>query len=166
MFRNIRFLGTRADLVCSFNQEQGNGAIAAIGALTDLGSSGQAATLAGGSIQFLLAAANPCGSKSFRSTLHHVLASNPKQNSLRPIRSSLNSEPATELSQLLEDLSPLNKISTPSSSRSHQSVRTLLFQPRPLSVVLFPSSIRLLVERRSRTPTPTKVSLLHFLLMD
>ncbi|KAF8860068.1 hypothetical protein BDZ45DRAFT_672795 [Acephala macrosclerotiorum] len=44
-----------------FGQEQGNGAIAAIGALTDLGSSGQAATLAGGSIQFLLAAANPCG---------------------------------------------------------------------------------------------------------
>ncbi|KAL1891514.1 hypothetical protein Sste5346_007606 [Sporothrix stenoceras] len=44
-----------------FNQEQGNGAIAAIGALTDLGTSGQAATLAGTSIQFLLAAANPCG---------------------------------------------------------------------------------------------------------
>jgi hypothetical protein len=47
----------------SFGQEQGNGAITAIGALTDLGTSGQAATLAGGSIQFLLAAANPCGSK-------------------------------------------------------------------------------------------------------
>lgn len=45
----------------SFGQEQGNGAIAAIGALSDLGQSGQAATLAGGSIQFLLAAANPCG---------------------------------------------------------------------------------------------------------
>ncbi|CAK7220488.1 hypothetical protein SCUCBS95973_004174 [Sporothrix curviconia] len=44
-----------------FGQEQGNGAIAAIGALTDLGQSGQAATLAGTSIQFLLAAANPCG---------------------------------------------------------------------------------------------------------
>ncbi|KAE8451325.1 hypothetical protein EG329_003954 [Mollisiaceae sp. DMI_Dod_QoI] len=44
-----------------FGQEQGNGAIAAIAALTDLGSSGQAATLAGSSIQFLLAAANPCG---------------------------------------------------------------------------------------------------------
>lgn len=44
-----------------FGQEQGNGAITAIGALTDLGTSGQAATLAGGSIQFLLAAANPCG---------------------------------------------------------------------------------------------------------
>ncbi|KAE9377685.1 hypothetical protein N431DRAFT_164642 [Stipitochalara longipes BDJ] len=44
-----------------FGQEQGNGAISAIGALTDLGQSGQAATLAGGSIQFLLAAANPCG---------------------------------------------------------------------------------------------------------
>ncbi|KUJ08914.1 uncharacterized protein LY89DRAFT_629452 [Mollisia scopiformis] len=44
-----------------FGQEQGNGAIAAIGALTDLGSPGQAATLAGNSIQFLLAAANPCG---------------------------------------------------------------------------------------------------------
>ncbi|KAH8901394.1 hypothetical protein GQ53DRAFT_5510 [Thozetella sp. PMI_491] len=44
-----------------FGQEQGNGAITAIGALTDLGSPGQAATLAGGSIQFLLAAANPCG---------------------------------------------------------------------------------------------------------
>lgn len=48
-----------------FGQEQGNGAITAIGALTDLGSPGQAATLAGGSIQFLLAAANPCGSKCF-----------------------------------------------------------------------------------------------------
>lgn len=44
-----------------FNQEQGNGAIAAIQALSDLGQSGQAATLAGTSIQFLLAAANPCG---------------------------------------------------------------------------------------------------------
>ncbi|TVY56819.1 hypothetical protein LCER1_G002487 [Lachnellula cervina] len=44
-----------------FGQEQGNGAIAAIGALSDLGTSGQAATLSGGSIQFLLAAANPCG---------------------------------------------------------------------------------------------------------
>lgn len=44
-----------------FGQEQGNGAIAAIGALTNLGQPGQAATLAGGSIQFLLAAANPCG---------------------------------------------------------------------------------------------------------
>jgi hypothetical protein len=46
-----------------FGQEQGNGAITAIGALTDLGSSGDAATLAGTSIQFLLAAANPCGSR-------------------------------------------------------------------------------------------------------
>lgn len=45
----------------SFGQEQGNGAIAAIQALSNLGQSGQAATLAGGSIQFLLAAANPCG---------------------------------------------------------------------------------------------------------
>ncbi|EEA19352.1 hypothetical protein TMatcc_009486 [Talaromyces marneffei ATCC 18224] len=44
-----------------FGQEQGNGAITAIGALTNLGQPGQAATLAGGSIQFLLAAANPCG---------------------------------------------------------------------------------------------------------
>lgn len=44
-----------------FGQEQGNGAIAAIGALTNLGQPGQAATLAGNSIQFLLAAANPCG---------------------------------------------------------------------------------------------------------
>ncbi|ERT02130.1 hypothetical protein HMPREF1624_00427 [Sporothrix schenckii ATCC 58251] len=44
-----------------FGQEEGNGAIAAIGALTDLGQPGQAATLAGSSIQFLLAAANPCG---------------------------------------------------------------------------------------------------------
>ncbi|KAF7913999.1 uncharacterized protein EAF01_000405 [Botrytis porri] len=42
-------------------QEQGNGAIAAITALTDFGTSGAAASLGGGSIQFLLAAANPCG---------------------------------------------------------------------------------------------------------
>jgi hypothetical protein len=48
----------------SFGQEQGNGAITAIGALTNLGQPGQAATLAGTSIQFLLAAANPCGSKT------------------------------------------------------------------------------------------------------
>jgi hypothetical protein len=45
----------------SFGQEQGNGAIAAIGALTEFGTSGQAATLSGESIQFLLAASNPCG---------------------------------------------------------------------------------------------------------
>ncbi|KAL7958029.1 hypothetical protein V8C34DRAFT_284120 [Trichoderma compactum] len=44
-----------------FGQEQGNGAIAAIQALSDLGQPGQAATLAGNAIQFLLAAANPCG---------------------------------------------------------------------------------------------------------
>ncbi|CAK7242968.1 MAG: hypothetical protein STHCBS139747_004473 [Sporothrix thermara] len=44
-----------------FGQEQGNGAITAINNLGDLGQPGQAATLAGGSIQFLLAAANPCG---------------------------------------------------------------------------------------------------------
>jgi hypothetical protein len=56
----------------SFGQEQGNGAIAAIGALTDLGQPGQAATLAGTSIQFLLAAANPCGSKTtFSDHPHH-----------------------------------------------------------------------------------------------
>ncbi|OAA63722.1 hypothetical protein SPI_03885 [Niveomyces insectorum RCEF 264] len=44
-----------------FNQEQGNGALDAISALSDLGQPGQAATLAGTSVQFLLAAANPCG---------------------------------------------------------------------------------------------------------
>ncbi|KAL2071848.1 hypothetical protein VTL71DRAFT_13083 [Oculimacula yallundae] len=44
-----------------FGQEQGNGAIAAIGALNDLGTPGQASTLSGGSISFLLGAANPCG---------------------------------------------------------------------------------------------------------
>ncbi|TGO54198.1 hypothetical protein BOTNAR_0275g00090 [Botryotinia narcissicola] len=43
-----------------FGQEQGNGAIAAITALSDFGTSGAAASLGGGSIQFLLAAANPC----------------------------------------------------------------------------------------------------------
>ncbi|KAL7941117.1 hypothetical protein V8C42DRAFT_335803 [Trichoderma barbatum] len=47
-----------------FNQEQGNGAIAAIGALSNLGQPGQAATLSGTAIQFLLAAANPCGKLS------------------------------------------------------------------------------------------------------
>ncbi|RKF60392.1 hypothetical protein OnM2_051070, partial [Erysiphe neolycopersici] len=45
-----------------FGQEQGNGAVQAIGALGDIGQPGQAATLAGGSIQHLLAAANPCKS--------------------------------------------------------------------------------------------------------
>ncbi|KAB8290462.1 hypothetical protein EYC80_010893 [Monilinia laxa] len=44
-----------------FGQEQGNGAIAAITALSNFGSPGAAATLGGNSIQFLLAAANPCG---------------------------------------------------------------------------------------------------------
>lgn len=44
-----------------FGQEQGNGAVSAISALSNLGQPGQAATLAGQSIQFLLAAANPCG---------------------------------------------------------------------------------------------------------
>ncbi|TGO45552.1 hypothetical protein BCON_0383g00090 [Botryotinia convoluta] len=44
-----------------FGQEQGNGAIAAITALSDFGTSGAAASLGGDSIQFLLAAANPCG---------------------------------------------------------------------------------------------------------
>ncbi|KAJ6779962.1 hypothetical protein PWT90_03340 [Aphanocladium album] len=44
-----------------FGQEQGNGAVAAISALSNLGNPGQAATLAGQSIQFLLGAANPCG---------------------------------------------------------------------------------------------------------
>ncbi|TGO40902.1 hypothetical protein BHYA_0029g00110 [Botrytis hyacinthi] len=43
-----------------FGQEQGNGAIAAITALSDFGTSGAAASLGGGSIQFLLAAADPC----------------------------------------------------------------------------------------------------------
>ncbi|KAJ4865611.1 hypothetical protein T069G_02141 [Trichoderma breve] len=47
-----------------FGQEQGNGAIAAIQALSNLGQPGQAATLAGNAIQFLLAAANPCGKLS------------------------------------------------------------------------------------------------------
>jgi hypothetical protein len=57
-----RFWSLEHELIhFSFGQEQGNGAIAAIEALTDLGTSGQAATLAGNSIQFLLAAANPCG---------------------------------------------------------------------------------------------------------
>ena len=49
----------------SFGQEQGNGAVEAIGQLGDLGNPGEAATLAGGSIQFLLGAANPCGSKLY-----------------------------------------------------------------------------------------------------
>ncbi|RAL60314.1 hypothetical protein DID88_000090 [Monilinia fructigena] len=44
-----------------FGQEQGNGAITAITALSNFGSPGAAATLGGNSIQFLLAAANPCG---------------------------------------------------------------------------------------------------------
>ncbi|TEY64566.1 hypothetical protein BOTCAL_0146g00130 [Botryotinia calthae] len=44
-----------------FGQEQGNGAIAAISALSDFGTPGAAATLGGNSIQFLLGAANPCG---------------------------------------------------------------------------------------------------------
>ena len=42
-----------------FGQEQVP--IPAIEALSSFGQSGQAATLAGNSIQFLLAAANPCG---------------------------------------------------------------------------------------------------------
>ncbi|CAG8952719.1 hypothetical protein HYFRA_00008963 [Hymenoscyphus fraxineus] len=61
MYSNTVLIALLAAVVeARFGQEQGNGAITAIGALGDLGSSGQAATLAGGSIQFLLAAANPC----------------------------------------------------------------------------------------------------------
>jgi hypothetical protein len=52
---------TEAYAIYSFGQEQGNGAISAIEALSKLGQPGQSATLAGNSIQFLLAAANPCG---------------------------------------------------------------------------------------------------------
>jgi hypothetical protein len=66
----------------SFGQEQGDGAIAAIGALTEFGSSGQAATLSGTSIQFLLASANPCGSKSYHLT--RDLHSNKCKNSHKP----------------------------------------------------------------------------------
>lgn len=61
MSRFISALVFASAVQARFGQEQGNGAITAIGALTNLGQSGQAATLAGTSIQFLLAAANPCG---------------------------------------------------------------------------------------------------------
>ncbi|KAF7856272.1 hypothetical protein EAF04_009800 [Stromatinia cepivora] len=50
-----------ASVEARFGQEQGNGAIAAITALSNFGTSGAAASLGGESIQFLLAAANPCG---------------------------------------------------------------------------------------------------------
>ena len=66
---------TRADPY-SFGQEQGNGAIAAIGALSEFGQSGQAATLSGGSIQFLLAAANPCGKLTQADLIVSELGSN------------------------------------------------------------------------------------------
>lgn len=54
-----------------FGQEQTP--IPAIQALSAFGSSGQAATLAGGSIQFLLAAANPCAKVCFNRTNIKIL---------------------------------------------------------------------------------------------
>lgn len=61
--KHTLFLLVVALVEARFGQEQGNGAVQAIGALNDVGQPGQAATLAGGSIQHLLAAANPCQSK-------------------------------------------------------------------------------------------------------
>ncbi|KAI9645297.1 hypothetical protein NHQ30_006032 [Ciborinia camelliae] len=62
MFSKTILITTLAAFVdARFGQEQGNGAIAAITALSNFGSPGAAATLGGNSIQFLLAAANPCG---------------------------------------------------------------------------------------------------------
>jgi hypothetical protein len=120
-----------------FGQEQGNGAIAAIGALTDLGSSGQAATLAGGSIQFLLAAANPCGSKYSSACPYYVIKADTAQNSPKPIRSSRNWEPVMQPLQPLVALSPLSKTSTLSLSASHPSVRTRPYPRPPLFVGSF-----------------------------
>ncbi|KAF7937958.1 uncharacterized protein EAE97_007754 [Botrytis byssoidea] len=60
-----------------FGQEQGNGAIAAITALSDFGTSGAAASLGGGSIQFLLAAANPCAKLTQADTIVAQLGNDP-----------------------------------------------------------------------------------------
>ncbi|APA07323.1 hypothetical protein SS1G_13115 [Sclerotinia sclerotiorum 1980 UF-70] len=59
-----------------FGQEQGNGAIAAITALSDFGNPGAAATLGGQSIQFLLGAANPCGKLTQADTIVAQLGNN------------------------------------------------------------------------------------------
>ncbi|CAD6447764.1 8aa0a43c-5df7-4906-8180-596506e74159 [Sclerotinia trifoliorum] len=61
-----------------FGQEQGNGAIAAITALSDFGTSGAAATLGGQSIQFLLGAANPCGKLTQADTIVAQLGNDSK----------------------------------------------------------------------------------------
>jgi hypothetical protein len=60
----------------SFGQEQVP--IAAISALSSFGQSGQAATLAGGSIQFLLAAANPCGKLTQADNIVKELGTDPQ----------------------------------------------------------------------------------------
>jgi hypothetical protein len=147
-----------------FGQEQGNGAITAIGALTDLGTSGQAATLAGGSIQFLLAAANPCGSKSSRLlTWSYTYTS---QNSPKPITSSLSWEPVTAPLRLLVASSQLSRTSTHLWFPSLPSARTLLFPPPLLSVVSFLSSTQLSVVRRLRMPTLPSPLLLPLMLLD
>ncbi|PQE04274.1 hypothetical protein CJF31_00004215 [Rutstroemia sp. NJR-2017a BVV2] len=59
-----------------FGQEQVP--IAAISALSSFGQSGQAATLAGGSIQFLLAAANPCGKLTQADNIVKELGTDPQ----------------------------------------------------------------------------------------
>jgi hypothetical protein len=59
MYTQTVLLALLALAEARFGQEQTP--IAAISALGAFGSSGQAATLAGQSISFLLAAANPCG---------------------------------------------------------------------------------------------------------
>ncbi|KAI6249510.1 hypothetical protein HI914_01471 [Erysiphe necator] len=64
--KNAFFLLAVALTEARFSQEQGNGAVQAINSLGDVGNPGEAATLAGGSIQFLLAAANPFRARAWR----------------------------------------------------------------------------------------------------
>lgn len=63
--QTLLFAAFAAIAEARFGQEQVP--IPAISALSAFGSSGQAATLAGQSISFLLAAANPCGKVILRS---------------------------------------------------------------------------------------------------
>lgn len=69
LMRSALIVSLATLIVARFGEEKGKGAIAAIASLGDFGKPGEAATLSGQSIQFLLAAANPCDSREYLSNL-------------------------------------------------------------------------------------------------
>ncbi|ESZ97242.1 hypothetical protein SBOR_2365 [Sclerotinia borealis F-4128] len=78
MFSKTILISVLATLIdARFAQEQGNGAIDAISALTNFGTSGAASTLAGSSIKLLLAGANPCSKLTQADDIITQLGSDP-----------------------------------------------------------------------------------------